>query len=235
MNRCLFFLLLSFLIISSSLSQEIVDESKLPLTSQFTFNLLSPINPLTPKWKIGYVQEINTKWKVGMEYGYGNYHLAFLNYQFDPEFSFERYYQLWELRTSVFYHVIDLKQIDCYFSVDLYYINHKDVLYNGDYLSTSENAYFLYDQVDFYRQKYGLLPLLNIVLWENKRVGLLAYGGAGLKIRSQQFSNVVNPTLYTGRSPDVMQFVRPTGYQIIEGPELAVDVNLGLKLVMKIK
>jgi hypothetical protein len=235
MYRYLFILLLSLLINHITLSQDVIDETKSPLASQVTFNLMSPINPLTPKWKIGYVQEINTKWKVGMEYGYGNYNLAFINPQSDPEFSFEKDYKLWELRTSILYHVINLKQFDCYFSVDLYYINHKDVLYDGDYLSSSENEFFLYDQVDFYRQKYGLLPLLNIVILEEKSVGLLAYGGAGLKIRSQQFSNVVNPTLYTGEFPDAMQFIRPTGYQIEEGTVIGADVNLGLKLVVKIR
>jgi hypothetical protein len=240
MHKTIVAVLFTQLFIMSSYAQsekKITNSEK--LTSHITANLISPLNTLCPRWKIGYINGLTSKWKIGVEFGYGNSGnaLNFIkngsDYLSEEDYRFEEDYRLWELRSTVFYKIIDRK-VDSYLSLEFFYINHKDILTDKVYHSKTEGD-IAYDKADFYRQKYGVLSLFNLILMEKKRFGFLVFAGPGLKIRKQEFTNVENPRVYTGEFSDFMPFVQESGYQSIEGAKFGVDFNVGIKLLFKVK
>jgi hypothetical protein len=241
MHKTIVAVLFTQLFIMSSYAQsEKKSTNSEKLTSHITANLTSPLNTLCPRWRIGYINGLNSKWKIGIEFGYGNSNnaLKFIksgsDILFEEGYRFEENYRLWELRSTIFYKIIDRK-VDSYLSLEFFYIKHKDILTDKVYHSKTEGSYFSYDNADFYRQKYGVLSLFNLMFMEKKQFGFLLYVGPGLKIRKQEFTNVENPRLYTGEFSDFMPFVRTSGYQSVEGVKFGVDFNVGIKLLFKVK
>lgn len=217
------------------LSQNRKDSITYKKRSHITFNPITSISEQTPKWKIGYLQDINSKWNVGIEFGYGNHDLVLFSLETHSKYSFNKAYNLWELRPSLSYHFLDYNKADFYLSLELYYINQTDVLTDGIYLPKNSINHIGYDQTDFQRKKYGFLFLFNFKLREGKRIGLSTYGGVGMKIRSQNFSNIQNPTPDSGELSDFAPFVQQSGYQRVQGTLPGFDMNLGVKLIVKIK
>lgn len=181
--------------------------------SYITFNLLTPFDILVPRLRLGYIQSINQHWKVGLELGYGNKQLAFADFNDDNKAD----YQLWEIRPEVYYFISPWKQHERYFSTELFYINHKDVFYGKPQ----------FDQADYQRHKYGFHLKYGMIFRVSKHLGLNFYTGFGLRIRSNDYSNEINPV----DVKDLRDF-HPDGYKDFEGVKTGVDFSLGLKLVV---
>lgn len=193
---------------SDSIKYQVLKEN-----SYITFNILSPVDQLVPRWRIGYIKSINPNWKAGIELGYGNKTLAFAD--FDNENGDD--YQLWEIRPELYCVLNPLKRTQKYVSTELFYINHTDVFYNK----------IGYDRADYSRQKYGFHLKYGLIIPIAKHFGLNIYTGLGLRIRSNSYTNIVNPTF----EPDHRDFYIGS-YKDFEGVKTGVDFSLGVKLVV---
>ncbi len=190
--------------------------------SYITFNLLSPVDQFVPRWRIGYIKSINQKWKAGIEFGYGNKILAFADIDDDNEDD----YQLWEIRPELYYMLNPLKKTQKYISAELFYIHHKDILHYGVYQPKDANG-VIYDQANYFRQKYGMHLNYGYFIHTGKRFGLNVYSGMGFRIRNNNYSNVINPETTDSTMLGEIEF-----YRDYEGVKFGVDFSLGLKLFL---
>lgn len=173
-------------------------------------NLLSPFNMLNPRLGAGFVYGINERWKLGVDLGYGYKKI-------DIYGEMGENYRLWEVRPELYYFISPWRQHERYFSAELFYINHKDVFYNK----------LQYDQADYQRHKYGFHLKYGMIFRVAKHLGLNFYIGFGLRIRSNSYSNEINPV----EVKDLRDF-HIDGYKDFEEVKTGVDFSLGLKLIV---
>lgn len=201
-------------------SQQITETGR--IKSFAGVNLLSPLNGLNPRVGVGFVYGINERWKLGVDLGYGNKTLSLID--FGNEMG--KKYQLWEIRPELYYFISSWKQHERYFSAELFYINHKDVFYRGEYFPI-QSHFAKYDQADYFRQKYGFHLKYGMIFRVAKHLGLNFYTGLGIRIRSSSYSNVINFEEW-----NIIKDSYIGGYKDYEGVKTGVDFSLGLKLVV---
>ena len=196
--------------------------------SYFTINLLSTINTLNPRWRIGYIKNLNKKWKVGLDIGYGNRDLSFSD--FGDKIGED--YQIWEFRPEFYYIINPLRKTKKYFSVELFYTNHKDVFYGGHYFPINGES-ISYDKSDFKRQKYGLNLKYGFIIYSKKRLGFNLYTGLGMRIRKNTFSNIINPN-FVDLGPEGGDMFGFDNYKNVEGTVFGANFSFGFKLYYRI-
>ena len=196
--------------------------------SYLTLNLLSSINTLNPRWRFGYIKNLSEKWKIGLDIGYGNRNLSFSD--FGDKIGDN--YQLWEVRPEIYYVINPIKKTKKYLSVELFYINHKDVFYNGHFFPINGES-ISYDKSDFERQKYGLNLKYGLIIYSKRRLGFNIYTGLGIRIRKNNFSNVINPN-NVDLGPEGGDMFGFDDYKNVEGLVFGGNFSLGLKLYYKI-
>ena len=194
--------------------------------SCFTFDIFSSLNKDSPRWRVGYVRDIDSKWKVGLNLGYGNKNISYTQY---IDEMFEKDYKLWEIRPELYYVMKRSEKATAYGSFELFYINHKDVFHNSSYIPV-EGGCFSYDQADYLRQKYGFN--VNIGTFSNlgRKLGLNFYTGVGLKIRNNSFSDIINPEPSECFERDMYDDFE---YRQKEGLKAGFNFSIGLKLFLK--
>src|SRR6056297_1373522 len=139
------FISLTLILSTLTLNAQINDvvKSELKQESFLTFDLFSSLNTFNPRWKIGYVKSINDRWKIGLNIGYGNRNISY-TYFAD---KFEEKFKLWELRPELYRVFKQNEKTIKYLSLELFYINHKDVFHNKYYYPESGGE-ISYDQAD---------------------------------------------------------------------------------------
>jgi len=190
--------------------------------AHISFDLFSSLNVFSPRWRIGYIQTIDPKWKAGINLGYGNKassYTYFLNH-------FEENYKLWEIRPEI-YKVFNYNgKTEKYLSVELFYINHTDVFHNW-YYYPREGGEISFDKVDFRRQKYGFNCNVGEFIFIKNGFSINIFTGLGLRMRSSSFTNIVNPRS-TETFTDMFDF---NEYREKEGLDPGFSYSLGLKLI----
>lgn len=196
--------------------------------SYITINLLSPINTLNPRWRIGYIKYINKNWKAGLDIGYGNRNLSFSDFGG----KIGKDYQIWEIRPELFYIIDPQRKTKKYFSIELFYINHKDVFYESHYFPINEES-ISYNKSDFKRQKFGLNLKYGFIIYSKNRLGLNLYTGLGVRIRKNTFSNVINPN-FVNLGPEGRDMFGLADYKNVEGTVFGANFSFGFKLHYKV-
>jgi hypothetical protein len=182
-------------------------------------DLLSPFYGI-PRYRINYIQNINNKNKIGLEFGYGNEDLSI--------FYSERDYKLWEIR-SEYYRIINPKRKTLkYFTIELFYINQSNEFVNQTFRS-EQSQYLRFDKADYKRQKLGLVPKFGMFVNLTERIGINWYTGIGFKFRMNRYSNFVNLEIN-----DSFQEHFPPYYRN-EGDIPGIEFTVGLKLYYRIK
>ncbi len=202
-----------------------IEDSPAKLESFFTFDVFSSLNTYSPRWRVGFIRDIDPKWKVGLNLGYGNKNISY-TYFAD---KFEEDYKLWEIRPELYYVRKRSQKATTYASFELYYINHKDVFHNSSYIPV-EGGCLSYDRADYLRQKYGFN--VNIGTFSNlgRKLGLNFYTGIGLKIRNNSFSDIINPESTECLERDMYDDFE---YRQKEGLRAGFNFSIGLKLFLK--
>ncbi len=204
-------------------------EKNLTNKSYLTLNLLSPINTLSPRWRVGYIRNLNNKWKIGLDIGFGKRSLSFSD--FGEKIG--KNYQLWEIRPELYYIINPKRKTKKYFSLELFYINHKDVFYNGHYFP--ENGESLsYDKSDYNRKKYGLNLKYGFIIYSKNRFGFNIYTGLGLRVRKNTFLNIINPDI-VDLGPEGGDMFGFYNYKNEEGTRFGANFSFAFKLYYKLK
>lgn len=227
-------ILIQFLSIEISNAQngEVSKAGEYNNNSYLTINLLSSLSPIVPRWRVGYIKNINEMWKVGVDVGYGNPSLTYHNLGD----NYEDNYELWEIRPEFYYFLKAKKKAKityAYLSTELFYINHSDVFSNGHYFPMNGES-FRYDQANFRRQKYGLNLKYGFFFYSKKRIGLNAYTGLGLRIRNNTFSEILNPT-EVDLGPEGGDMFGFDAYKNMEGTNWSANFVFGFKLYYRLE
>lgn len=174
----------------------------------------------TPRWRLGYVKNLNEKTKVGIDIGYGNAHTSLI--------GTGNSYSLWEIRPE-YYHILNLNRKTLkYVSFEMFYINQKEEFFNQSFFS-DENVYQSFDKADYNRQKFGIIPKFGMFVHLSERLGMNFYSGIGLRYRINTYSDFINL-----RESYFDEEHFPPYYRR-EGNKLGVEFTFGMKLFYRVK
>ena len=190
-----------------------------------TINLLSVLNPLNPRYRVGYIKSLNPNWRLGLDFGYGSSKLLFSGYKlYDSWGKMGESYQLWEIRPELYYILNPTRKTQAYFSTELYYIHHKDSFQNN-FIATKNSGFFLYESANYRRQKYGLHLKTGVYINAGKRFGLNLYTGLGFRFRENTYSDIQNPVVW-----DDHRDMLVIDYHEYEGLDFGLNWSFGLKI-----
>ncbi|MEC7772556.1 MAG: hypothetical protein VX798_15335 [Bacteroidota bacterium] len=182
---------------SSSMAQEQLSPIlERPFTA-VTFDLLSPFypkrllsssasSPHLTRWRLGYRHQVNQRWAIGADFGYGNKKLALLKERED--------YRLYEFRPELLYLLQQKSRTKVYFSLQPFYILHKETLVHKSVFAQDIGS-VRFDQADYKRTKYGLTLNYGFLFPISSSMRVNVYIGGGLKRRLNKYESFVNPTL----------------------------------------
>lgn len=211
-------------------AQDIDSKNNQPLNidSYITLNLFSSIDPFNPRWRVGYINNINPHWKLGVEFGYGSRSLSLFTYEwFTFGRNIEDNYQLWEVRPELYYVFNPNRKSIGYVSSELFYIHHTDI-YHNDNITTKNNGFFKYESANYRRQKYGFLVKSGIFINTRSKIGLNIYTGLGFRFRNNTLSNIIEPIPYKDRRDMIV-----IEYNELEGLYFGFNYSLGFRLFYK--
>ena len=198
--------------------------------SYISLDLTTFIDSRSPRYRVGYIKDINERWKVGLEAGYGDKNISLYS-RSDSNDRIGIDYRLWEVRPELIW--IDNPEDDSkrFLSLEVFYINHKDVFLNGEY--RQDNSIIRYSSFNYQRQKYGLNIKYGFIVDINDRLKLNFYSGLGFRIRNNSFTNTVF-NLDDSLSGDDIDFLNTTNYRKKEGRHFSYNFPLGIKLFYKL-
>lgn len=191
-------------------------------------SLLSHLNTQTPRWSVGYIKNINDKWKIGFDFGYGNKNISIYN----SKDNLGKEYKLWEIRPELYYLINSKKKSVQYFSTELFYIDHKDTFIDYHYFPQNGES-MSYDKANFHRQKYGFNIKYGFFLFSKKRLAFNFFTGLGLRVRNNTYSEIINSQI-TDLGPEGGDMFGFTTYKTVEGTNFGVNFSLGVKLLVRL-
>ncbi|MDP6921874.1 MAG: hypothetical protein QGH06_02765 [Lutibacter sp.] len=197
-------------------------------SSYISLNALTFLNTYNQRWRVGYIQQLKPRWKVGLDVGYGNRALCFGIYKDNVG----KGYQLWEIRPELYYSLGSKGRYEQYLSLELFYIHHKEQISLESY-QAKDGTSIRFDTANYFRQKYGYHLKYGLFRQSKKRLTINMYTGIGLRIRNNQYSEVLNPRDNVYEATCGWLFTE--NYKKVEGSALGVNVSLGLKLCYKLK
>ncbi len=214
------FLILIFISGQFLFSQNSETSSFENANSYVSFSPLSFLDVYFPRVRAGYVQNLNNKWKIGADIGYGSLGMAL-------DRNLGEAYRLWEIRPEL-YRVFnpEAKTIK-YLSAEFFYIMQNNVFTDNNYDLESGGS-IGYSRADYERIKYGLHLKFGLFLDIGKNLGFNFYGGFGFRVRTNEYSNVVDPVM--------IDYFREwfTPPQFPEGRDVMFNPSLGFKFYYKI-
>ncbi len=215
---------LAFLFIIIGYAQTETDSAEISSTkkSYLTLDLSTPVNIVAPRYRIGYIQTLSPKWKIGVDLGYGSEYTTFKTFINNDNSD----YQLFEVRSEVYYVFNPTRRVSQYISGEVYVVLHSEE-YTYDTFYDDDDLSIHYDKADMHREKYGVNLKYGVFVPFGNKVGMNAYIGAGPRIRNVEFDNLVNPNVYDDYIDDEFGFVNH--HYVEEGTNFGFNFALGFK------
>lgn len=194
--------------------------------SYITTDLFSPFfinydgEYFTPRFRLGYIENISKKTKIGVDIGYGNANSSIIK-------TGDKY-TLWEIRPEYYRIINPNRKTLKYFSLELFYINQTEEFITQSFFS-EQNEYLTFDKANYKRQKFGIIPKFGMFVNLSNRIGLNWYTGVGLNYRINKYKNFENLRLNQFDEEHFSPYYRK------EGNKIGVEFTVGLKLYYRIK
>lgn len=195
----------------------------LPIASYFTIDLLKLLPTDVPRLNIGYIYNLNNKWFVGSTIGYGTDDVIFTN---------KEEYSLFEIRPQLLYNLGQGKSFHHFLSVEMFYINHKEVLRDRTLTPVNNQNGAIdaiaFDLANFKRTKYGFT--LNYGEYTNfsNRLALRTIIGGGIRFKDNVYTGLVN-----ARATESEEWLFRDLYNR-EGFNVGFEFNFSLQLIYKL-
>lgn len=193
-----------------------------------TLNVLSPLNPLLPRYRVGYFQRISTKWAASLDVGYGDKNISFKTDRQGTN------YNLFEVRPELYFTYKDIGTSH-YISFEFFYVKTSDTFQDETYVPENSNRELKYEQADFDRNKIGFHIKSGHIFRLSEKFRLNLYYGIGIRKRDIQYSNVKNPeeldSNYVPGYSELFSAFEGLDYLREEGTKTGLNISLGFKLM----
>lgn len=157
--------------------------------NSISFNLVTPFDPNFPRFRVGYTRFISDHWSHTIQIGYGS-EWMFPDSAFYYNHPIENNYRLWEIRSEGRYYISGMREhLMPYVGLDMFYINHRQTMYNSSFVSTNETEW-TYEKADYKRTKAGFNIVMGAVIRFNRVLAMESYVGAGVRMRNNSYYNV---------------------------------------------
>ena len=205
------------------------DEFPNAKASYLTFDLATPVDPIAPRFRVGYIQSLNKELRISVDLGYGNESTTVRMYNIDDSDN----YRLVEARTEVYYIFNPTKKVNHYISGELYFVQHREDIRDDFYKINNSNIRVRYDFAEYEREKYGFNLKYGVMIPFGTKVGMNIYVGAGPRYRNVSFSNIINLDEYEYHDDDDdWEFF--VGHYRKEGKRYGFNLAFGFKLFYRL-
>ncbi|KOS07167.1 hypothetical protein AM493_14795 [Flavobacterium akiainvivens] len=200
--------------------------------SIITFSLLSPTLSLAPRYSVGYVHKLNSRWWAGLEAGYGNDGINIVKEPLGDSDVTGSDYRLFELRPELYYDIRNRGKLKHTVSLEVFYINHRDRFITDKYRDKSESRWYEYDAADYKRIKTGFNLNYGVLYYLTPKLMLWQKMGVGLKNRNVKYDNFVNnrPSERYDNDDDHFDLFGMDSHLEKEGNYFGFNFNMELKL-----
>ena len=199
-----------------------------------TTNILKPFDFSIPRYGLGYIKQLNSKYSIGVHLGYGDERSMLFKSSEFPRND----YRLLEASLE-FYKIFESSRtLSEYISVEIHYLNHSETRIDAFYEPNSE-TYLQFDKADYERDKYAVNTKFGILARLKNSLGINAFVGMGARIRNNTFENIVN-----ARQPEFIDDEGPYPLDIIAafdntyeraGTRLGLNVTFGANIMLQLK
>lgn len=195
-------------------------------STYLTFDMATPLFPVNPRYSFGVIQSVSPKWKLGVDFGVGADEISFNWTERDDQEDWSVY----EIRLDVYRVFNPTRIVQHYMGAEVFFNYHENALTNEEYrLDRDDNFEIRYDSADLERVKYGFNLKYGVFIPFAPNAGMNIYVGAGIRIRDNKHTNVVNAFTDTDLDDDTW-FER---YHYYEGVTVRPNVTGGFKLYYK--
>ncbi|MGM0581889.1 MAG: hypothetical protein ACQETL_14480 [Bacteroidota bacterium] len=218
MKQLVLIILLSFLLIHNSFSQE------KPAKSNTLIFKVMPLSVLAhyPRHRIGLEYISHNRLGYSFDFGMGNHAMSLKGLN---GLKWGKEYSYYEIRPEIKYLFIENKEYFMYAAIELFHSSAKDVLKSGEYQQEDPFTGIYYESANFSKRKTGTHLKGGVNFIALKRLNVDFYGGIGFAKRSISYTNVVN--LEEGVDIFVEWIPQP---DLFEGESIVTHLTLGIKI-----
>lgn len=198
--------------------------------SYLTFDLATPIDPIAPRYRFGYIQSLSKNWRIGADLGYGSENTTVRLYDIDESDN----YRLLEARIEGYHIFNPTRKVNHYISGEVYLVNHREDIEHDYYNIKNRDIRIRYDYGEYQREKYGVNLKYGVMIPFGSKVGMNIYVGAGPSTRNITFTNLVNAEeIEYYDNDDDWEFFE--GHYRNEGRRTSVHFAFGFKFFYRLK
>jgi hypothetical protein len=163
-----------------------------------SFNLATPFDPSFPRLRTGYTIVATEFFSQTFEMGYGSRKL-FPDSTFYSHHTLKSNYRLWEIRTESRYYFAGIrKYVIPYAALEIYYIRHRQTMFDDSFAPEDEDLSVSYDRADYLRIKSGFNMKTGLIFRMGPLMAFELYGGIGVRMRNNRYTNVEGAILHEG-------------------------------------
>ena len=182
------------------------------------------LNPLHPRWRLGYTRFVKSDLGFGIDLGYGAYALNFAS-QFDGNRGSD--YQIWEVKVRG-YKLYNLTGQPRYIGLELTAVGQSNTFEDGLYMTAGRRVDF--ESAKYLREKYSFNVRYGHLFEIRERVWIDGYVGLGVKYREVRFRDVV----LKNSGEDIFREWRINS-QVLEGRYWGLNFSFGINVLFRLK
>ncbi|MCW9038541.1 hypothetical protein [Altibacter sp.] len=223
--HCLY-LLMGAIVIAQETELKSIEQLRGP--SYISFDLTTPFNFGTPRYRFGYIQGFKGPWKASLDVSYGSENTSITKFwDIDSE-----NYELVEIRAEAYYIFKATLSVEHYLATELFYIDHTETfIANYYYPEANPDMILRYDRADYRRQKYGIHIKYGALISFAKYFGVNLYYGIGIRTRDTNFNNLLNPRVDSDPQNEFQFF---DSLYRNQGNNVGLSMTLGVKFLYKL-
>ncbi|MAP53777.1 hypothetical protein [Altibacter sp.] len=214
-------------VIVNAQEQEVSTEIQTQGPSYLSFDVTSPFNFGTPRYRLGYIHGFGTSWKASVDIGYGSEGISITKFS---DIASENY-KLMEVRAEAYYIFKATSSVEHYLAAELFYINHTETIISNYYYPENEAGIVRYDEADYRRQKQGAHIKYGALIAFGKRFGVNVYYGIGIRYRDIEFNNLIDPREDNDPEDEYPIF---NGLYRNQGSNIGLSMALGIKFLFRL-
>jgi len=194
-------------------------------STYLTFDMVTPLSFVNPRYSFGIVQSVSPHWKLGVDIGFGTDEITYNWSERDDQ----KDWSVYEIRFDVYRILNPTHIVQHYIGAEAFFNYHENALTRDDYRLEDSDTEINYLSADLERVKYGLNIKYGVFIPFGAYAGMNVYVGAGIRVRNNKHTNVVNATLDDNFNDDGW-FER---YHYYEGTKVRPNLTAGFKLYYK--